>query len=77
MPAVNDLHVFGPVANCKCTLMANVIAFADSGYVEVALRFFLVIILIRPTSVEASRGAVARGVTVKATGCGFDPYSRK
>ena len=26
---------------------------------------------------EASGGAVARGVTVNATGCGFDPHSRR
>ena len=26
---------------------------------------------------EASRGAAARSVTVKPTGCGFDPHSRK
>ena len=26
---------------------------------------------------EASRGAVARGVTVKPIGCGFDPHSRR
>ena len=26
---------------------------------------------------EAGRGAAARGVTVKSTGCGFDPYSRR
>ena len=26
---------------------------------------------------EASGGAVARGVTVKPTGCGFDPHSRR
>ena len=26
---------------------------------------------------EASRGAAARGVTVKPTGCGFDPHSRR
>ena len=25
---------------------------------------------------EASRGAAARGVTAKPTGCGFDPHSR-
>ena len=28
-------------------------------------------------SCEASRGASARGVTAKSTGCGFDPHSRK
>ena len=27
--------------------------------------------------VEASRGTAARSVTVKLTGCGFDPHSRK
>ena len=27
--------------------------------------------------IEASRGAAARGVTVKPTGCGFDPHSRR
>ena len=27
--------------------------------------------------IEASGGAVARGVTVKPTGCGFDPHSRR
>ena len=26
---------------------------------------------------EASGGAVARGVTVKPTGCGFNPHSRR
>ena len=26
---------------------------------------------------EAGRGAAARGVTAKATGCEFDPHSRK
>ena len=26
---------------------------------------------------EASRGAAARGVTIKPTGCGFDPHSRR
>ena len=26
---------------------------------------------------EANRGAVARSVTVKSTGCGFDPHSRR
>ena len=26
---------------------------------------------------EAGRGAAARGVTVKPTGCGFDPHSRR
>ena len=26
---------------------------------------------------EAGRGAAARGVTAKPTGCGFDPYSRR
>ena len=25
---------------------------------------------------EAGRGAAARGVTAKPTGCGFDPHSR-
>ena len=28
-------------------------------------------------NVEASRGAAARGVTVKPTGCGFDPHTRR
>ena len=28
-------------------------------------------------NVEAGRGAAARGVTVKPTGCGFDPHSRR
>ena len=27
--------------------------------------------------VESSRGAVAQSVTVKSTGCGYDPKSRK
>ena len=27
--------------------------------------------------IEASRGAAPRGVTVKPTGCGFDPHSRR
>ena len=27
--------------------------------------------------IEASRGAAAQGVTVKPTGCGFDPHSRR
>ena len=27
--------------------------------------------------IEGSRGAAARGVTVKPTGCGFDPHSRR
>ena len=27
--------------------------------------------------VEAGRGAAARGVTAKATGCGFDSHSRR
>ena len=27
--------------------------------------------------VEAGRGAAARGVTAKPTGCGFDPHSRR
>ena len=32
----------------------------------------------RPTSLlETGRGAVARGVTAKLTGCGFDPHSRR
>ena len=31
----------------------------------------------RYTTYEAGRGAAARGVTVKPTGCGFDPYSRR
>ena len=26
---------------------------------------------------EASRGAVSQSVTVKPTGCGFDPHSRR
>ena len=26
---------------------------------------------------EAGRGAAARGVTAKPTGCGFDPHSRR
>ena len=26
---------------------------------------------------EAGRGAAARGVTAKSTGCGFDPHSRR
>ena len=26
--------------------------------------------------IEAGRGAAARGVTAKPTGCGFDPHSR-
>ena len=26
---------------------------------------------------EASRGAAAQSVTVKPTGCGFDPHSRR
>ena len=31
-----------------------------------------------PTSlVVAGRGAAARGATVKPTGCGFDPHSRR
>ena len=28
-------------------------------------------------SIEASRGAGAQSVTVKPTGCGFDPHSRR
>ena len=36
------------------------------------------IVLVSGTcSFEASRGAAARSVTVKPTGCGFDPYSRR
>ena len=27
--------------------------------------------------IEAGRGAAARGVTAKPTGCGFDPHSRR
>ena len=27
--------------------------------------------------IEASRGAGAQNVTVKPTGCGFDPHSRR
>ena len=27
--------------------------------------------------IEASRGAAARGVTVKPIGCGIDPHSRR
>ena len=27
--------------------------------------------------IEAGRGAAARGVTTKPTGCGFDPHSRR
>ena len=29
------------------------------------------------SNVEAGRGAAARGVTVKPTGCGFNPHSRR
>ena len=29
------------------------------------------------SSLEASRGATAQSVTVKPTGCGFDPHSMK
>ena len=28
-------------------------------------------------NIEVSRGAAARSVTVKPTGCGFDPHSRR
>ena len=28
-------------------------------------------------NIEAGRGAAARGVTVKPTGCGFDPHSSR
>ena len=36
-----------------------------------------VILLIIKIKIEASGGAVARGATVKLTGCGFDPHSRR
>lgn len=41
------MHVFGPLANCKCerTLMANVIAFTDTGYVVFAVWFYFVMVL--------------------------------
>ena len=29
------------------------------------------------SNLKAGRGAVARGVTAKPTGCGFDPHSRR
>ena len=34
-------------------------------------------IIILYLTFEASRGAGAQSVTVKSTGCGFDPHSRK
>ena len=40
--------------------------------------FEINVIIINKTFIwEASRGAAARGVTVKPTGCGFDPHSRR
>ena len=33
--------------------------------------------VIKIKKVEAGRGAVARGVTGKPIGCGFDPHSRR
>ena len=34
-------------------------------------------VIIENEFIEASRGAAARGVSVKLTGCGFDPHSRR
>ena len=40
-----------------------------------SLQFRLnIIIYNNATNIEASRGAEAQSVTVKPTGCGFDPY---
>ena len=35
------------------------------------------IIYLLEKNFEAGRGAAARGVTAKPTGCGFDPHSRR
>ena len=38
---------------------------------------FQIIFLTQYGKYEAGRGAAARGVTAKPTGCGFDPHSRR
>ena len=47
-----------------------VISYKKSDYFNISLKdaFFFDV---------ASRGAAARGVTAKPTGCGFDPHSRR
>ena len=45
-------------------------------YEEIEIRCVSYLVIIEYV-VEASRGATAQGVTVKPTGCGFDPLSRR
>ena len=41
------------------------------------MKVFFIVIIILFYFFEAGRGAAARGVTAKPTGCGFDPHSRR
>ena len=36
-----------------------------------------IVLYLITSNFEAGRGAAARGVTAKPTGCGFDPHSRR
>ena len=45
------------------------------SYIIQSLRFYVFDFLIH--FLEASRGVGAQSVSVKPTGCGFDPHSRK
>ena len=46
------------------------------GYIYVIALYFCIYYASMTFRFEASRGAAARGVTVKPTACGFDPHSR-
>ena len=50
-------------------------------FFQVTLKYYFVLLFLNIISYffyfEASRGAVAQSVTVKPTGCGFDPHSRR
>ena len=51
--------------------------FTITTVVSTRFIWYLVIMMIYVIYFEAGRGAAARGVTAKPTGCGFDPHSRR
>ena len=48
-----------------------------SNYAGHLKEVYLVILYFSEADSEAGRGAAARGMTAKPTGCGFDPHSRR
>ena len=69
----------------KCFIIKKKYSDVPTHYVFIiwlprCIIFFLLIcfkLYIQLKSSEAGRGAAARGVTAKPTGCGFDPHSRR